>query len=230
MKKDSAINQLSLSFQRTGAQLEYLFEKGLGRPVRLVLTRNSSSMLSAHVREGLMSVRLHEMFLSADADVIDEIVGFIGNKRRRIPLFRRFIRENSSAIREKPSRKVTIRTSGRHHDLREMYNEVNREYFLESVDAMITWGIGKAGLWVRKRTLGSYSSERNLIRINPVLDSARVPRYYLKYIVFHEMLHADLGTVTKGARRCIHTAEFKRREKMFRDYERAIAWERKSTA
>jgi|WetSurMetagenome_2_1015567.scaffolds.fasta_scaffold00088_36 predicted metal-dependent hydrolase len=223
-----AAYQMNLIFHRTESELRELLEKGLRRHVRLVLTKNSSSMLSAQVREGVTHVRLHEMFLTAGMDVIDEIIGFIGNKRRCIPLFRSFVRYNSVNIREKPSRKITVRTSGRHHDLRELFNDVNREYFEDKIEALITWGTGRIGLWVRKRTLGSYSPESNLIRINPVLDSSKVPRYYLKYVVFHEMLHAHLGAQKKGARRCIHSSEFRRQERMFRDYDRAIVWERKS--
>jgi len=29
--------------------------------------------------------------------------------------------------------------------------------------------------------------------MNNPLDSKRVPVYYLKFIIYHEMLHADLG-------------------------------------
>jgi predicted metal-dependent hydrolase len=228
MRESSPGKQMCLTFRQTELSLQESLGKGLGRQVKLVLTKNSSSMLSAQVRERTLHVRLHEMFLAAGADVIDEIIAFIGNKRRSLPLFRRFVRENRSNIRSKPSQKVSIRTSGRHHDLRELYDEVNCEYFSGHIDSKITWGAGRARLLVRKRTLGSYSADSGLIRINPVLDSARVPRYYLKYIVFHEMLHAVMGTARQGSRRCIHSAEFKRREKMFRDYDRAIAWERKS--
>jgi len=227
MEDETAGYQMKLAFRLSESELKNLLERGLNRKISLVLTSNSSSMLTSQVKEGILHIRLHEMFLSAGPDIIDEIIAFISDRRRRIPLFRSFIRENSCVIQHKPSRKVNIRTSGRHHDLLELFNEVNRGYFRDTVTSRITWGCGKTGVWVRKRTLGSYSAEANLIRINPVLDSAKVPRYYLKYIVFHEMLHADMGTAKKGGRRCIHSAEFKRRERMFMDYERAIAWERK---
>jgi predicted metal-dependent hydrolase len=224
----SAGYQMNLGFQLIATELEELLANRLGRSVKLTLTRNSSSMLSAQLREGRMHIRLHEAFLRADADLIDEIADFIRDKRNRIPLFRKFIKDNAPLIHQKTSRKITVRTSGRHHDIAMLYDEVNREYFQNRIDVKITWGTGRTGLWVRKRTLGSYSSESNLIRINPVLDSSRVPRYYIKFVIFHEMLHAELGTPQKGARRCIHSAEFRRREMTYREYEKAVAWERKS--
>jgi predicted metal-dependent hydrolase len=79
---------------------------------------------------------------------------------------------------------------------------------------------------VRRRTLGSYSSHTNIIRINPVLDKRSVPPYFIEFIIYHEMLHADLGVETGENRRSVHTREFRRREKMFKKYAEALAWEK----
>ena len=65
-----------------------------------------------------------------------------------------------------------------------------------------------------------------MIRINPVLDRKTVPRYFVAFIVYHEMLHASLGALLKGTRRNVHSREFRKREKLFKDYENAMAWER----
>jgi hypothetical protein len=40
------------------------------------------------------------------------------------------------------------------------------------------------------------------------------------------MLHADMDVETKNGRRSVHSREFRRREKLFKDYERATAWEK----
>ena len=71
-------------------------------------------------------------------------------------------------------------------------------------------------------------SEKGLttIRINPVLDSRKIPRYVIGFIVYHEMLHADIDTELKNCRRRIHSEEFKKREKMYKYYERAVEWEK----
>jgi len=54
-----------------------------------------------------------------------------------------------------------------------------------------------------------------------------VPRYFIEFVVYHEMLHADMGTEEHEGRRSIHSREFRKRERLFEDYERAMAWERK---
>ncbi len=95
------------------------------------------------------------------------------------------------------------------------------------INAAITWG-AKSPRWaVRKRTLGSYSERSNTIRINPVLDRKTVPRYYVAFVVYHEMLHAAIGLLLQGKRRSVHSREFRKRERLFKDYERAVAWERR---
>jgi predicted metal-dependent hydrolase len=93
------------------------------------------------------------------------------------------------------------------------------------IRASITWGSGSPRCSVRKRTLGSYSERSHTIRINPVLDRKTVPRYYIAFVVYHEMLHAAMGMPLTGNRRSIHSREFRKREHLFKDYERAVAWE-----
>lgn len=144
-----------------------------------------------------------------------------------MPCFRRFLRENKEQIQPKPAKRIRARTAGKCHDLRQLFTEINDEYFAGKVDALITWGSRQPRTSVRKRTLGSYSEDSNVIRINPVLDRNSVPRYYIAFVVYHEMLHAALGIAKKGGRRSIHSRDFRTREKLFKDYERAIGWEGK---
>jgi len=174
-----------------------------------------------------IALRLHRMFLSACNDVLDEIACYINDSRRKTPLIRNFINNNVHRLREKPVRKVAARTQGKHFDLRDIYKRINSGYFNGMVSASISWGTKGPRRVARNRTLGSYSSYGNIIRINPILDSKRVPRYFMEFIVYHEMLHADMGIEKNADRRSLHSKEFKNREMIFKDYERAIAWEKK---
>ncbi len=218
--------QLILPFTSPESVLGRLLEERLGRPVSLVLTDNSTRMLSARTRAGVLSVRLHRMFLRADRRVLDEIVSYLGTGRCAMRRFRAFIRDNRQETGGRPPRNILLRTRGRCHDLRGLFDGINREYFGGAVTAAITWGSRSPRAAVRRRTVGSYSERSNTIRINPVLDRKGVPRCYVAFIVYHEMLHAALGTVMKGKRRSVHSREFRRREKLFRDYDQATAWER----
>ena len=84
----------------------------------------------------------------------------------------------------------------------------------------------------RRRSIrfGSYSAQENVIRIHPLLDQDFVPQYFIRYIVFHEMLHAFLGAhESSSGRRRVHTREFRRRERAYPDYARAVEWESKES-
>jgi predicted metal-dependent hydrolase len=225
MQKTATDNQLALSFNHTDNSLKQYLEERLNRPVSVVLTGNSTTMLSARMHDNVLRVRLHRMFLSADGRVVNEIVSYLKNRRGAMPHFRGFIRDNKAQLSLKPPKKVPVRIAGKFHDLRGLYDEIKREYFGGAINAVITWGSRSPRSAVRKRTVGSYSERSNMIRINPVLDRKTVPRYYVAFVIYHEMLHAALGTAIQGKRRSVHSREFRKREKLFKEYEKVRAWE-----
>jgi hypothetical protein len=201
-------------------------QKAAGKKVSLALTDNSTSMISARAKDGVLRVRLHRMFLASDPDVVKEVAAFIRGKKSKTPLIRNFIKRNSCFVKKGKQKKFSLTQLGKYHDLRIPAASVNEEYFGGRITAPVTWGTGRLGRAVRRRTLGSYSSHTNTIRINPVLDKRSVPSYFIEFIIYHEMLHADLGVETGTNRRSVHTREFRRREKMFKKYVEALAWEK----
>jgi hypothetical protein len=205
--------------------LKRFLQERLLRPLTLVLTDNSTTMLSARLKNHILHVRLHRIFVNADLQVLDEIASYLNKRRPSMELFRKFVRENRTQIKEKPLKRISVKTVGKYHDLHELYEAVNEEYFGGLINAGITWGTRSPRASVRRRTLGSFSARPNIIRINPVLDRKTVPRYFVAFIVYHEMLHASLGTMLKGTRRSFHSREFRKRERHFKDFEKAMAWE-----
>jgi len=218
--------QLLLPLERDAARLKIYFERVGGSSVSLTITDNSSSMLSLRAQRGIVSVRLHRMFLDAGDDVLKEIALFVKRRRGETPLLREFLKRNSHRIRKPSPRKSNMRLPGNCHDLGEIYEALNREYFCSRISCAITWGTKSPKYAVRKRTLGSYSRRTDTIRINPVLDRKTVPGYFLEFVVYHEMLHADTAVSEKNGRRQVHSKEFKQREKLFRQYDKVIAWEK----
>jgi hypothetical protein len=225
MENDIADRQLNFLFNHTDSSLKQYLEERLNRPVALVLTENATSMLSARVYDGVFNVRLHRMFINSGTAVIDEIVSYLKHKSRAMPLFRKFVRDNRGHLLKKTPNKVSLKTKGTFHDLRALYEEINEAYFGGMISAAVTWGSGRPRCAARKRTLGSYSERSHTIRINTMLDQKTVPRYYVSFVVYHEMLHAALGMPRTNNRRSVHSREFRRQERLFRDYEKAVAWE-----
>jgi len=105
-------------------------------------------------------------------------------------------------------------------DLIQIFDSLNAKYFNNEVYAGICWRTIKLGK--DKVTLGSCSTEERVIRVNSCLKDPRIPLWYLKYIVYHEMIHAFQGPLDEP-----HGPEFHAIEKTYPDYNRAMAFEEK---
>ena len=118
-------------------------------------------------------------------------------------------------------------TTGDTHDLRVIYDDLNHRYFDDKITAAITWG-PRCGRPRRRNSIkmGSYSVEDRVIRIHRSLDRAFVPRYFVEWIVFHEMLHQVHDIKVKNGRREFHSKAFMADEARFERYDEARAWER----
>ena len=110
-----------------------------------------------------------------------------------------------------------------------LYEKINERYFKGGVNALITWGKGPTSKSKERKTikLGSYAAFDRLIRVHPALDKKWVPRYFVAYIVYHEMLHHVIPGSRGLGRVNLHPPEFKAREKEFRQFERSLDWEKK---
>jgi hypothetical protein len=210
--------------------LERRLELAFGSPVQLAVTDNLRRMVSHTRVRGTRRVRVHMMFLGAPERVRQALVEYIvRGDRRASGVLGDFIQTNSHKIRA--SRPVTgpLRTRGATHDLAEVLASVNAQYFGGAVgDVLVTWGRrtrprSDARVSIK---LGSYSATERLIRVHPVLDRHWVPRYFLSYIVFHELLHHVIPAVPGS----LHPPELLQREREFRHYERALTWEQKHIA
>ena len=221
--------QMRLLFSHSKDTVRDSLANMTGKTVSLTLTDNSTSMLSIRKKDASVAVRLHRMFLTAGEEVINEIAGFIKKRKGQTPLIRQFIRDNRATLikKERKVRPPSLCEQGNVYHLREIFDTINREYFEESISASIGWGKGNSRRAVRKRTLGTYCRATNTIRISPVLDRRNVPHYFIHFVVYHEMLHSAVKEERKDNRRAMHTPEFRRREKLYKDYAKALSWERR---
>jgi len=201
--------------------------KTAGKKISLTITDNSTSLLSVKTKGNVVYVRLQRIFLEGGIEIWNEIANFVKHKKGSMPLFRKFAKHNQKSLKKDFKGRVTIITQGRYYDLRNIYESVNNQYFNGEISSPITWGMQRPRRYTRKRTLGSYSRHTDIIRISPLLDKKTVPKHFITFIVYHEMLHADMGVQEVNGRRSYHTKEFRKREKLFEDYDKAIAWEKR---
>lgn len=112
---------------------------------------------------------------------------------------------------------------GKVRDLDAVFNYVNSFYFQGRLPyPTLAWSTESP-----RARLGFYFSPLDLLVANRVLDSERVPRYVLEFVVYHELLHhVDAGHAPLR-RRVHHDRPFREQEMMFSHYEDAEHWLRR---
>ncbi|MFB6373046.1 MAG: hypothetical protein ABEN55_08015, partial [Bradymonadaceae bacterium] len=90
-------------------------------------------------------------------------------------------------------------------------------------EVSITWG--RDGRGTKSIRFGSFDFDQRLIRVHPALDQEWVPRYFVEFIVYHELLHAVCPPVEGEDGRQVHTEEFIELERQFPRYRDAVEWE-----
>jgi hypothetical protein len=201
-------------------------------PVILSITDNRHSIITHRVKRGILQARVHHMFLDAPAHITEALVRYVTRgDRDASAILGDYIDDNGFRLARR-KRNAPLITRGRHHDLLALFDDMNRRYFGGAIHALITWGKRPTTSAPRRKTikLGSYSSVDRLVRVHPALDQKWVPRYFVSYIVYHEMLHHVIPGSRGLGRVNLHPPEFRAREREFRYYERAMEWEKRHIA
>ena len=207
----------------------------LSAPVSLVWTDNRSVMIS--VKGNAVAgyhLRVQQLFRQAPEAVWGALVDHVrGTGGGASAILRQYVRCHQHLLKPQRQSRVharTLQSRGRHVDLEAIYQTLNRDYFGNQVQARITWGRQPTRRPRRSIRFGAYDSSKRLIRINPLLDQAFVPRYVVENVVFHEMLHQTNPPQRINGRWSIHTPAFRRAEHRFPHFEQAEAWQHQHVA
>jgi hypothetical protein len=131
-------------------------------------------------------------------------------------------------------RQFAFPEQGRHFDLREIFDKLRAQYFGRTPKLSgyrIEWGRKRRSRPTNEIVFGTIQEEDRLIRIHPLLDRAFIPRWFIEYVVYHEMCHAVVpDRYTRSGRRIVHHEAFWQRERGFRWFRRAKKWEEQNLA
>ncbi|MDR0869086.1 MAG: hypothetical protein LBP75_11565 [Planctomycetota bacterium] len=213
---------MSTAAPRTTFTLQNRLRELTKKPVVLVLTDNASTMLSK--KNGVL--RAHKMFLTAPEPVLAALADFFLTGRCPAAA-REFINANTRQISRATPRRRALITQGKTYDLTAIATAINRDYLQGRSAAPLTWGREILRRRARRTLLGYYDPKKNIITISRRLDCAAVPRYFVEYVVFHEMLHEILGIGERpDGKRDIHSHTFRTLEQTFPLYGEARKFER----
>jgi len=178
---------------------------------------------------GRLGVRISDVLEGAPAAILESLAYILISKLLRRPApkqyaerYRRYLnrkdmRRSLHLVRQARGHKFVSGGQGAHYDLDELFEELNFRYF-HGLMARPLLG------WSRRASrtmLGHFDPSHNAIIINKVLDTDKTPKMALEYVLFHEMLHLRFPVEHRGARRCVHTAEFKKAEREFAGWREA---------
>lgn len=177
---------------------------------------------------------MHSMFAAAPPEVRSAVVDLLASRKRARS---RSVLDDwiALALEKHPRPRISdeeLATRGAHHELARIAgtlldSELHGEFDSDRSAPRITWGRPLGRRPVRGMRLGSYDVDLHLVRIHPALDQAAVPEWFVRYVLFHEFLHALHPPVRgRDGRWVRHGPELVRREKTYPDLERALAWER----
>lgn len=212
--------------ERTPEELHAALSRHGSRPPVLTITRNRVSLVSVRFdASGAPRVRLSRALLGAPDEVIAALGQYLAKRSRDAwRVVAGYARSLPPAAH--PARAARLSARGRVHDLEAIQQRMNRLYFGGRLACRIGWGrTGQARRRARTRSIryGSYDRTLNLVRINPVLDDARVPVEFVEYIVFHELLHAAVPSAKGGARWLHHHETYRKLERRFPGHARMRA-------
>lgn len=184
------------------------------------------------VRKGKVFVRIAEICSDLPASAQRALAMILVAKlyRRRVPAAARDVysaavsteeyRVRAAANKRKHGRKVITTSKGEVYDLDRIFDHLNLSYFAGTVrKPTLTWSSRKT-----YRILGHHDATHRTIVVSRSLDSVRVPRFVVEYIVFHEMLHILHPAKIVNGRRYHHTPAFRRDEEAFEYFDEAEDW------
>jgi predicted metal-dependent hydrolase len=200
-------------------------------PIEVEYKRFANANSDVRLADGAIHVRITDVLENAPAPVTEALAHILLGKlyrrpaakqylhRYRLYLNRKDMRRQISLVRQTRGRKAHEGPVGSVHNLERIFEDLNAKYF---GGMMARPALG----WSRFRSrthLGHFDPSHNMIVISRIFDDARAPRLALEYVMYHEMLHLRYPVDHSGARRCVHTPEFKAHEKQFPQFREAKA-------
>lgn len=213
--------------------LKEQLEGASGKKFEFKINNNRSTMLSVRWEPDRTLISMHEMFLKAPQNVMDDLACYFKRENSALSQsIRAFIEDGYKKLDYSHTLdRGKLDTKGQVYDLKAIYNELNDEYFDGRLKLFITWFGKRIQKNRSKINFGLYYDPLKLIKVNRIMDSERFPEYVVRFVVYHEMLHNVCPSYydDRGIHR-IHTKEFKALEKKFRHFKAAQTWIKDNTA
>lgn len=185
------------------------------------------------LRDNAVLVRLSDLMQNAPLAAHEALAAILVAKllKKRVPpaarqIYENFARQTDIAEQSKEQRKQRGRKNltaprGAVYDLEEIFIRLNRDFFQNSIKKpLLSWSTRRTF-----RIFGHHDATHGAIVVSKTLDDVRVPRFVAEFVLYHELLHIKHPTEQRhNGRRTIHSAVFRREERLFPHFEEAEKW------
>jgi hypothetical protein len=184
------------------------------------------------LRKGRVYARISDILRHSPRDVLYALACILVAKLYRLKVatkyertYRDYARDPSilnatDAARRTRGYKLTTSPRGQVYDLDELFNGLNARYFAgQLAKPLLSWSQQKT-----HRVLGHHDHIHGAIIISRTLDEARIPRFVVEYVLYHEMLHAKHQPRRVADRTVYHPPQFRADELQFERYQEAVKW------
>lgn len=221
-----------------GANLETIFVKALNAVVkkepkpaveaRFYPYAGLSSTI--RLRRGRVYARVSDILTHSPEEVLHALAGILVAKLYRLKaskeherVYREYaarpsVLSASESARRQRGYKMISSPRGRVYDLEEIFESLNARYFAGGLEKpLLSWSQRRTG-----RVLGHHDHVHGAIIISRTLDSERVPRLAVEYVLYHEMLHVKHPPKAAGGRTVYHSRQFRADEGRFERFDEAL--------
>ncbi len=187
---------------------------------------------TVRLKDGQLLVRLSDLFKQAPTPILKALATILLSKlfQRNVPsaarvTYREYsnslaMRRKARASRRQRGRKLLSSPQGNHYDLTALFDGLNREYFKGRLPGIhLGWSLRKS-----RRILGHFDPSHQTITISRLLDHPTVPEVVVRFILFHEMLHAKLLARSHFDVKNPHSRQFREEERRFVGHDEARSW------
>lgn len=225
--------QTALSFESAEDIFARIFQQYRPRTplagVKLVFKRYANANSAIAWRDSRLDVKLSDLWQGAPAPVVEALAHILVAKmfHKETPthassIYRRWlnrqdVRRDMQLVKQLRGRKFVSGPAGKAWNLETIFEDLNQKYF---GGLMARPDLG----WSRRpsrTTLGHYDPSHHAIILSSLMDDIKVARLAVEYVLYHEMLHLKHPVDHRGARRCVHTRDFRDEEKAFEGLEEA---------
>ena len=222
--------QLPLPFEPPRDRLRRRLDPMLSSRIELVETSNRVNLVSFRIDEEGTVLRVSDRLADAPEEILESIARWArGGRGSGVAgrTVRAYVQQ--MPYPEEGEAPRALESKGMFHDLATLMDKVRDEH----LPRVRVRGVGWARAPRRRRRrsgsvrLASFQEASRTIRVHPALDSPHVPAWVVEFLLFHELLHAKLGsTVDAAGRTRFHTPTFRQMERDHPDCGRYLEWER----